>query len=146
MGAYLRDVDEPGGGPYGAFVDEIRSHNEYPILAAVGEIRYDKRNSRYQAGTPEKMLQPDLPGTLIELEAGQCAVMGSGPVQLPVDYGLLTQRTAGRVKVFPTGTGLEAELTVGLDFLFQDAIWKLLAERIQQWPTSLPLDITETIA
>ena len=144
VGAYLRDVDEPGGGPYGAFVDEIRSHNEYPILAAVGEIRYDKRNSRYQAGTPEKMLQPDLPGTLIELEAGQCAVTGSGPVQLPVDYGLLTQRTAGRVKVFPTGTGLEAELTVGLDFPFQDAIWKLLAERIQQWPTSLPLDITET--
>ena len=144
IGAYLRDVDEPGGGPYGAFVDEVRSHDEYPILAAAGELRYDKREGKYQAGTPEKMLQPNLPGTLIELVAGQCEVTGSGPVQLPVDYGLLTQRTAGSVKVFPTGTGMEAALTVGMDFPFDDNIWKALAERILAWPTAIPLDVTQT--
>ena len=144
IGAYLRDVDEPGGGPYGAFVDEVRSHDEYPILVAVGELRYDKREGKYQAGNPEKMLQPNLPGTLIELVAGQCEVTGSGPVQLPVDYGLLTQRTAGSVKVFPTGTGMEAALTVGMDFPFDDNIWKAMAERILAWPTAIPLDVTQT--
>jgi hypothetical protein len=144
VGAYFRDVDEPGGGPYGAFVDEIRSHNEYRILAATGELRYDKRDGVYQAGTPEKMLQPNLPGTLIELKAGECAVTGSGPVSLPVDYGMITQRSAGDVKVFPTGTGIEAALTVGMDFPFDDAIWKSLAERLQIWPTAVPLDITES--
>ena len=144
IGAYLRDVDEPGGGPYGAFVDEIRSSREFPILEASGELRYDKREGVYQAGTPEKMMQPSLPGTLIELKAGQCAVTGSGPVRLPVDYGMITQRSAGTVKAFPTGTGIEASLSVGIDFPFDDAVWKLLAERMQQWPTALPLDITQT--
>lgn len=144
VGAYFRDVDEPGGGPYGAFVDEIRGHDEFRILAATGDLRYDKRDGRYLAGTPEKMLQPNLPGTLIELKAGQCAVEGSGPVRLPVDMGLLTQRTAGRVKVFPTGTGMEASITAGMDFPFDDAVWKALAERIQVWPTAIPLDITQT--
>ena len=144
IGAYLRDVDEPGGGPYGAFVDEIRSNREFPILAASGELRYDKREGKYQAGAPEKMMQPNLPGTLIELEAGQCAVTGSGPVVLPVDYGMVTQRSAGSIKVFPTGTGIEASLTAGIDFPFDDAVWKLLAERIQAWPTALPLDVTQT--
>ena len=144
IGAYLRDVDEPGGGPYGAFVDEIRSNREFPILAASGELRYDKREGVYQAGTPEKMMQPTLPGTLIELKAGQCAVTGSGPVRLPVDYGMITQRSAGTVKAFPTGTGIEASVSVGIDFPFDDAVWKLLAERMQQWPTALPLDITQT--
>lgn len=144
VGAYLRDIDEPGGGPYGAFVDEIRSHKEYRILAATGELRYDKRNGVYQAGTPEKMLQPDLPGTLIALKAGSCEVTGSGPVTLPVDFGLLTQRSAGTMKAFPTGTGIEAALTVGMDFPFDDAVWKLLAERLQVWPTAVPLDITTT--
>ena len=144
IGAYLRDVDEPGGGPYGAFVDEIRSNREFPILAASGELRYDKREGKYQAGSPEKMLQPSLPGTLIELEAGQCAVTGSGPVVLPVDYGMVTQRSAGSIKAFPTGTGIEASLTAGIDFPFDDAVWKLLAERIQAWPTALPLDVTQT--
>ena len=144
IGAYLRDVDEPGGGPYGAFVDEIRSSREFPILEASGELRYDKREGVYQAGTPEKMMQPSLPGTLIELKAGQCAVTGSGPARLPVDYGMITQRSAGTVKAFPTGTGIEASLSVGIDFPFDDAVWKLLAERMQQWPTALPLDITQT--
>lgn len=144
IGAYLRDVDEPGGGPYGAFVDEVRSHDEFRILAATGELRYDKRNSTYQAGTPEKMLQPDLPGTLIELKAGDCAVTGSGPVTLPVDYGLVTQRSAGTMKVFPTGTGIEASVTVGMDFPFDDQVWKMLAERIQVWATAIPLNISET--
>lgn len=144
VGAYLRDVDEPGGGPYGAFVDEIRSHDEYRLLAATGELRYDKRDAVYQAGTPEKMLQPNLPGTLIELEAGQCKITGSGPVSLPVDYGMVTQRSAGELAVFPTGTGVEAALTVGMDFPFDDAIWKSLAERLQIWATAVPLDITET--
>jgi len=144
VGAYLRDVDEPGGGPYGAFVDEIQSNREFSILAASGELRYDKRSGKYQAGTPEKMLQPDLPGTLIELEAGKCAITGSGPVRLPVDYGMVTQRSAGSIKVFPTGIGIEASVTVGMDFPFDDAVWKLLAERIQAWPTALPLDITQT--
>ena len=144
IGAYLRDVEEPGGGPYGAFVDEIRSNREFPILAASGELRYDKREGKYQAGSPEKMLQPSLPGTLIELEAGQCAVTGSGPVVLPVDYGMVTQRSAGSIKAFPTGTGIEASLTAGIDFPFDDAVWKLLAERIQAWPTVLPLDVTQT--
>jgi len=144
FGAYFRDVDEPGGGPYGAFSDEVRSHNEYPLLAAIGELRYNKREGKYQAGTPEKMVQPDLPGTLIELVAGQCEITGAGPLQLPVDYGLVTQRTAGSVKVFPTGTGLEASLTTGMDFPFDDNIWKALAERIQAWPTAVPLDVTST--
>ncbi len=144
IGAYLRDVDEPGGGPYGAFVDEIRSHDEYRILAATGELRYDKRNALYQAGTPEKMLQPDLPGTLIELKAGECGVTGSGPVTLPVDYGLVTQRSAGTMKVFPTGTGIEASVTVGMDFPFDDQIWKSLAERLQIWATAIPLNVSET--
>ena len=144
IGAYLRDVDEPGGGPYGAFVDEIRGHDEFRILAATGELRYDKRNGVYQAGRPEKMLQPNLPGTLIELKAGECAVTGSGPVQLPVDFGMVTQRSAGSVKVFPTGTGIEASVTVGMDFPFDDAVWKTLAERLQVWPTAVPLDVTET--
>lgn len=144
IGAYLRDVDEPGGGPYGAFVDEIRGHDEFRILAATGELRYDKRNGLYQAGRPEKMLQPNLPGTLIELKAGECAVTGSGPVQLPVDYGMVTQRSAGTVKAFPTGTGIESSITVGMDFPFDDAVWKSLAERLQVWPTAVPLDVTET--
>ena len=118
VGAYLRDVDEPGGGPYGAFVDEFRSHDEYPILAAtVGELRYDKRDGRYLAGSPEKMLQPNLPGTLISLKAGECAVMGSGPVQLPVDlrYG---HPALGRVRQgLSHGNGHGGfELTAGLDF------------------------------
>ena len=133
-----------GGGPHGAFVDEIRSNREFPILAASGELRYDKRDGIYQAGTPEKMMQPSLPGTLIELKAGQCAVTGSGPVVLPVDYGMVTQRSAGSIKAFPTGTGIETSLSVGIDFPFDDAVWKLLAERMQQWPTALPLDITQT--
>lgn len=144
IGAYLRDIDEPGGGPYGAFVDEVRSHNEFRVLAATGELRYDKRDGTYQAGRPEKMLQPDLPGTLIELVAGQCAVTGSGPVAIPVDFGLLTQRSAGTVKVFPTGTGMEASLTVGMDFPMDEAIWKMLAERIQVWATAVPLDVSQT--
>lgn len=144
IGAYLRDVDEPGGGPYGAFVDEIRGHDEFRILAATGELRYDKRNGLYQAGRPEKMLQPNLPGTLIELKAGECAVTGSGPVQLPVDFGMVTQRSAGTVKAFPTGTGIESSITVGMDFPFDDAVWKSLAERLQVWPTAVPLDVTET--
>jgi hypothetical protein len=144
IGAYMRDVDEPGGGPYGAFVDEIRSHKEFRILAATGELRYDKRAGIYQAGSPEKMLQPKLPGTLIEMEAGQCAVSGTGPVALPVDYGLLTQRSAGAVKVFPNGTGIEAAITAGMDFPFDDAVWKTLAERLQIWATAVPLDISGT--
>ena len=144
FGAYFRDVDEPGGGPYGAFSDEVRSHNEYPLLAATGELRYDKRAGKYQAGTPEKMVQPDLPGTLIELVAGQCEITGSGPLQLPLDYGLVTQRTAGSIRAFPTGTGLEASLTTGMDFPFDDNIWKALAERILAWPTAVPLDVTST--
>ena len=61
-----------------------------------------------------------------------------------MDYGLLTQRTAGSVKVFPTGTGMEAALTVGMDFPFDDNIWKALAERILAWPTAIPLDVTQT--
>ena len=144
VGAYFRDVDEPGGGPYGAFADELRSHDECRILAATGELRYDKRDGRYLAGSPEKMLQPNLPGTLISLKAGECAVEGAGPVRLPVDLGMVTQRTAGTVKVFPTGTGMEASITAGMDFPFDDAIWKALAERIQVWPTAIPLDITQT--
>ena len=144
VGAYLRDVDEPGGGPYGAFVDEIRSNREFQILSASGELRYDKRSGKYQAGSPDKMMQPDLPGTLIELDAGSCAVTGSGPVRLPVDYGMVTQRSAGSIKAFPTGTGIEASLTVGMDFPFDDAVWKLFAEQIRAWPTAIPLDITQT--
>ena len=144
VGAYFRDVDEPGGGPYGAFVDEMRGHDEFRMLAATGDMRYGKRNSRYLAGSPEKMLQPDLPGTLISLEAGQCAIEGTGPVRLPVDMGMVTQRSAGKLKVFPTGTGMEASITTGVDFPFDDAVWKALAERIQVWPTSIPLDITQT--
>lgn len=144
VGAYFRDIDEPGGGPYGAFVDEVRSHNEFRMLAATGDLIYDKRESQYLAGSPEKMRQPNLPGTLIELKAGQCGIEGSGPLAFPVDFGLLTQRTAGSMKVFPTGTGMEASITVGVDFPFDDAIWKSLAERIQVWPSALPLDVTQT--
>ena len=144
VGAFFRDVDEPGGGPYGAYADEVRSHNEYRILAATGELRYNKRDAVYQAGSPEKMLQPNLPGTLIELKAGECRVTGSGPVQLPVDYGMVSQRSAGTVAVFPTGTGIEASVTVGMDFPFDEQLWKSLAERLQLYATAVPLDITET--
>ena len=143
-GFFFRDPYDPGGGPYATFGDRLRGREDERLLSATGDLHFDKRKGSYLIGPRDKMQRFDLPGNLIELKQGGCAVTGYGGVDFPFKYGMMTLKAAGEVQGFTTASGLQSDLSMAWDFPFDDGVWKTLAEMISTWPTADPLDVTST--
>jgi len=143
-GFFFRDPYDPGGGPYPAFGDRLRGREDSRLLSAVGDLHFDKRRGAYLIGPRDKMQRLDLPGNLIEMKQGSCAVTGYGLVDFPFKWGLMKVKAAGEISGFTTASGMTSNMSLAWDFPFDDGVWKTLAERIGSWPTAEPLDVTQT--
>jgi hypothetical protein len=74
---------------YPAFLSPKMSASDTPLMEASGFLHYDKNTKKYLIGSKPKILQPKLPGNLIELAGNNCDVNADGQFDFHARTGLV---------------------------------------------------------
>jgi hypothetical protein len=99
---------------------------------------------RYLIGSKEKIKQPKLAGNLLSLSTNACEISGDGQIDFNVDYGMLTLRNVGDVRMAMSS---KETTTIGatlINFPFDDGLLKHIHENIEKWPNLMPVDVTKS--
>jgi len=127
---------------YSTFLSARQDYFDANINQASGELIYDPEREDYIISTPEKLADQSWPGGYLRLETERCQVYGEGPVNLNLDYGLVTMVSTGNTTHrIPEGEFV-ARLVLGLDFPFSPDALKVMGAEIDSLPDLDPVDLT----
>lgn len=125
-------------GFYSTFLSTKKRGADADLISANGVLSYDQKAKVYKVASPEKILNPDAPGNLVQLNDANCLVYGEGKLNLAVNFGQFKLNVVGNVTNNTNNDSTVFELLLGLDFMFNDDAMKSMAELISGNPTLQP--------
>ena len=131
-------------GFYSSFLSPKKRSTDTDILSASGVLSFDEKNNVYKVTSPDKVLSPDAPGNLIQLNDENCVIYGEGKMNLAANFGQFKMMVVGNVTNNTNNDSTVFDLLIGLDFMFNNDAMKNMAELITGNPTLQPTADTRT--
>ncbi len=129
---------------YPAFLSPKMSASDTPLMEASGFLHYDKNTKKYLIGSKPKILQPKLPGNLIELAGNNCDVSADGQFDFHARTGLVKLQNYGKGQLKKADGSLSLQTASILTFPMDESAMKKIAENLEK-ATDLPsLDVSTT--
>lgn len=129
-------------GFYSTFLSPKKKSSDADLITAQGVLSYDDKGKVYKVTNPEKILSPDAPGNLVQLNDNNCTVYGEGRMNLAANFGQFKMMVVGNVTNNTNNDSTTFDLIIGLDFMFNNDAMKNMAELIQGNPTLPPTEDT----
>lgn len=129
---------------YPAFLSPKMGTNDTPLLEANGYLHYDKNSKKFLIGSKAKIIQPKMPGNLIELNAQSCDVVGDGKIDFKARYGLIQLNNFGKGTLKQSDKALNIQTASVLHFPFDESALKKISEALEKNTELPPVDINNT--
>jgi hypothetical protein len=127
---------------YSTFLSAREDYFDANINQASGELIYDPQREDYIISTPEKLADQSWPGGYLRLETERCQLYGEGPINLNLNFGLVTMVSTGNTTHRIAEGEFVARLVLGLDFPFSPDALKVMGAEIDSLPDLDPVDLT----
>ncbi|MCP4309905.1 MAG: hypothetical protein GY790_01460 [Bacteroidetes bacterium] len=127
---------------YSAFLSSRKDYFDANITNATGTLIYDQERENYVIGSEAKLADSTLPGSLLRLETNNCRLYGEGPIDLTLNYGQVKIKSAGNASHYVESDLFEANLILGLDFMFSPDALNVMGQEIDSLPDLEPVDLT----
>jgi hypothetical protein len=125
-------------GIYASFLKPKQRSADKEIVAATGELTFDKASKEYKIASREKLEKFSLPGNYLSLSDNNCMVYGEGKIDFAPDFGQLKMETAGSVINNLNNDSTKFDLLVALDFFFNEESLKSMAQFLENSGTLKP--------
>jgi hypothetical protein len=129
---------------YPSFLSPKMSKDDTPLLEAAGYLHYDKNSKKFFIGKKEKIIQPKIPGNLIELNSTTCDLAADGKIDFHGRFGMMELAQFGKGSYKKTDEAVNLQTAGSIYFPFDEGALKRIAENLEK-ATDLPaIDITTT--
>ena len=126
---------------YSLFFTKKRDRGDIPVFKAEGNLRYDKKKTRYVVSTDSKFEDSKSPGNLIELPNDGCGVYSTGSTTLPFNFNLIEHEFIG--DAWETDGGrIEMRGTIPLNLFMNEKLVSYLANQLKNASSAQPVDYT----
>jgi hypothetical protein len=105
---------------YPAFFSARRSYSDSTMITAIGKIDYDLTNGLFRIMEMDRRKDPALPGNRVWLGTTDCALHGSGKINLAMNSGALKMESYGTLDHYVFADSTKARVAIALDFPFND--------------------------
>lgn len=109
---------------YTAFGTAKDQFNDAEYISVFGYITYNHATNEFWAASMDKLLNPELPGTMLRLNKFDCITVGTGVVDMGAKLGRVKFNTNGSVTNYMKADSAEMHLTTSIDFFFNDDAMK----------------------
>ncbi len=130
--------------PYAAFLSEKQNPKNPELLSANGNLIFDRTSQEYRIGSTDKLKELSLPGNYISLKKEKCEIFGDGKFTFMTDPNLFKLSTIGSMKHNPSANKTEITASMIFDFPFNDNLLEKFAEKINNYPDLVAVDIEKT--
>ncbi len=127
---------------YSAFLSGRKDYYDANITTASGTLIYDPAKESYLIADEAKLVNSNMSGNYLRLETKNCKVYGEGPVDLTLDFGQVKIKSAGNATHYVAEDRFEANLILGLDFLFSKEALDIMGREIDSLTNLEPVDLT----
>ena len=129
---------------YPAFLSPKLSKDDSPLLEANGFLHYDRNAKKFFIGSKEKIIQPKIPGNLIELNSQSCDVHADGNIDFHARIGMVDLINIGKATLKKTDESLSMQTSGILHFPFDESAMKRISESLEKALDLPVVDITTT--
>jgi hypothetical protein len=126
---------------YPAFITGRRNYNDPLIVSSSGFLHYDKNAMVYEIASKDKLLNHDTTGNYISFHKSNCIAYGEGKLNLGVELGQIKLSTYGNITVNLINRDVMLDVLLGIDFMFDQNALKLMANKIDSFPSLEGVDI-----
>jgi len=129
---------------YPAFLSPKMSKDDSPLLEANGFLHYDRNAKKFFIGSKEKIIQPKIPGNLIELNSQSCDVNADGNIDFHARIGMIDLINVGKATLKKSDESLTMQTSGILHFPFDESAIKRISESMEKAIDLPVIDITTT--
>lgn len=129
-------------GFYSTFLSPKKRSADPDLISAEGVLSYDQKNKVYKVTNSDKILSPDAPGNMVQLNDANCTVYAEGRLNLATNFGQFKTMVVGNVTNNTNNDSTVFDVIFGLDFMFNNDAMKSMTELIQGNPTLAPTEDT----
>ncbi len=140
--AVALSITSDSSGFYPSFLSAKRNNSDPDLIAASGVLSYDQKAKVYKVCSPEKVVSPDAPGQMVQLNDENCTVYAEGKLDMKLDFGQFKTTVTGNVLHNTNNDSTVFDVLIGLDFMFSNDAMKSMVEMISGNPTLKPTDDT----
>jgi len=115
---------------YSGFLTKKKAQSDQRIIGAHGYLRYDRNSDKYLVGSEEKLKGLTIEGNQLSMNRRLCILQGEGELNLGADLGRVKMDTYGDVTYYMIPDSTSFEMTMLLDFPFDDKLLQVMAEEI----------------
>jgi len=115
---------------YSAFLKPLRKYSDVNIISSKGLLIYEPVSSEYRISSYKKLNQPSLPDNLLSLNVSKCRTRGEGKLNLGTNLGQVKIDAYGRADHYIVNDSTELQMTMFLDFFFNDDCINLMIEKL----------------
>ena len=111
---------------YTAFLSKRLSKNDVEVLSSSGYLYFDKPSREYRIASKEKLIERNLVGNFLSLNANKCIVYGEGKMNLGTDLGQVKIDYVGNATHDLNRDSAYFDMMILVDFFFaNDALDKM---------------------
>ena len=131
---------------YPAFFSGRRTYSDHHLITASGTLTYDKDSMTYFIASDEKLRSRDTTGNLLAYNRDRCLLSGEGRIStLGMNLGRVKTDVVGRITHNMNDHETSMDVMMSLDFLFDDELAKIIAEKIGSTETLTGVDMQRQI-
>ena len=128
---------------YPAFFSSRRNYSDNPLIQVSGKLTYDRDSMTYFIAPESKLRNRDTIGNLFAFDRDRCIFSGEGKLSLGMNHGQVATDVVGRITHNRQATSLDVMMS--LDFLFDDALAAMIANKIDSFPTLTGVDMQRPV-
>lgn len=105
---------------YPAFFSAKKTYNDSTLISSIGKIDYDLGGNAYRIMEMDRRKDPSLPGNSLSLSTTDCALHGSGKINLAMNSGALKMESWGTMDHFVIPDSTRARVALAVSFPFSE--------------------------
>ena len=114
---------------YPCFFQPKRSYSDSTICTSLGKIDYDISDGTYRIMQMDCRKDPTLPGNRLSLSTNDCAIHGSGKINLSMNSGALRMESWGTIDHYILPDSTKARVAIAVNFPFcEDCMTKFTTQ------------------
>ncbi len=122
--------NERNGYVYSSFLSSVGSKSDHIVLKSMGFLMFDDISQEYRIASEDKLDQRELPGNYLVLNKRSCSVLAEGKLNLVYNTGHVQAETYGTATYFKRKDSSVFNVSIPLNFYFNDKAMELMASDI----------------
>jgi len=115
---------------YSSFLSSVGSRSDHIVLQSMGYLMFDNISQEYRIASEDKLDQHELPGNYLSLSKRSCTVVAEGKLDLVYNSGHVEAETFGTATYFKRKDSSVFNVSIPLNFYFNDKAIELMASDI----------------